>query len=67
VSFADSGTGTPDRFDPNRLYFGELKTDEQFQQAQDQSADARLVLFSPDKLLPAGVYAERFNSGASFT
>jgi hypothetical protein len=63
VSFEDGGTDTPDRFDPNRLYFGELATDEQFQQAQDQSARARMVLFSPDESLPSGVYAERSNSG----
>lgn len=63
VPFEDGGTGTPDRFDTNRLYFGELATDEQFQQAQDRSAGARLVLFSPDESLPAGVYAERSNSG----
>lgn len=63
VSFEDDGTGTPDRFDPNRFYFGELATDEQFQQVQDQSAGARMVLFSPDETLPAGVYAERSNSG----
>ena len=38
VSFEDGGLDTPDRFDANRLYFGELATDEQFQQAQDRSA-----------------------------
>jgi hypothetical protein len=64
MPFEDGGDGTPDRFDPNRFYFGELATDEQFQQAQDQSAGARLVLFSPDESLPAGVYAERSPSGA---
>ncbi len=63
VSFEYSGIGTPDRFDPNRLYFGELATDEQFQQAQDRSAGARLVLFSPDESLPAGVYTDRSSSG----
>jgi len=63
VPFEDAGTGTPDRFDPNRLYFGELTSDEQFQQAQDQGAGVRLVLFSPDESLPAGVYAEQSNSG----
>jgi hypothetical protein len=63
VPFEDGGTGTPDRFDPNRLYFGELATNEQFQLAQDQGAGARMVLFSPDESLPAGVYAERFDSG----
>jgi hypothetical protein len=63
MSFEDGGTGIPDRFDPNRLYFGELATGEQFQQAQDQSAGARMVLFSPDESLPAGVYSERSNSG----
>jgi hypothetical protein len=63
VLFEDIGTETPDRFDPNRLYFGELTTDEQFQQTQDRNAGARLVLFSPDESLPAGVYAERSNSG----
>lgn len=63
VNFEDGGTGIPDRFDPNRLYFGELSNDERFQQAQDQSAGARMVLFSPDESLPAGVYAERSNSG----
>lgn len=63
VPFEDGGAGTPDRFDPNRFYFGELATDEQFQQAQDQSAGARMVLFSPDESLPLGVYAERSNSG----
>jgi hypothetical protein len=63
IPFEDAGTGAPDRFDPNRFYFGELATDEQFQQAQDRSAGARLVLFSPDESLPAGIYAERSNSG----
>lgn len=63
VSFEYSGIGTPDRFDPNRLYFGELATDEQFQQVQDRSAGARLVLFSPDESLPAGVYTDRSSSG----
>jgi len=63
VPFEDGGTDTPDRFDPNRLYFAELTTDEQFQQTQDRSAGAHLVLFSPDESLPAGVYAERSNSG----
>ena len=63
VSFEDGGSGTPDRFDASRIYFGELATDEQFQQAQDRSAGARLVLFSPDESLPTGVYAERSNSG----
>jgi hypothetical protein len=62
VSFEDGGVGTPDKFDPTHLYFGELATDEQFQQAQDQSAGARMVLFSPDESLPEGVYAERSNS-----
>ena len=63
VPFEYDGTDTPDRFDPNRLYFGELTTNEQFQQSQDQSAGARLVVFSPDESLPAGVYADRSNSG----
>ena len=63
VPLEDGDSGTPDRFEPSRLYFGELTTDEQFQQAQDQSAGARLVLFSPDESLPAGVYVERSNSG----
>jgi hypothetical protein len=63
VPFEDAGTGTPDRFYPNRFYFGELNSDEQFQQAQDRSTGSRLVLFSPDESLPAGVYAERSNSG----
>ncbi len=63
VSFEDGGTGTPDRFDPNCFYFGELAADEQLQQAQDQSTGARMVLFSPDESLPAGVYAERSNPG----
>jgi len=63
IAFEDDGASTPDRFDPNRLYFGELTTDEQFQQAQDQSAGARMVLFSPDESLPPGVYTERSNSG----
>jgi hypothetical protein len=63
VPFEDGGTGTPDRFDPNRLYFGELATEEQFQQAQDQSTGTRMALFSSDESLPAGVYAERSNSG----
>jgi hypothetical protein len=62
VLFEDGGTDTPDRFDPNRLYFGELATDEQFQQAQDHSAGARMALFSPDESLPVGVYAERSHS-----
>jgi hypothetical protein len=63
VPTEDEGSGTPDRFDPNRLYFGELTDDEQYQQAQDRSAGARVVLFSPDETLPAGVYAERSESG----
>jgi len=63
VPFEDEGTDTPNRFDPNRLYFGELATDEQFQQAQDQSAGARLVLFSTDESVPVGVYADRSNTG----
>jgi len=70
VPFEDGGTDRPDRSDPDRLYFGELATDEQFQQAQDQSGAedrsgiARMVLFSPDESLPPGVYSERFPSGA---
>jgi len=63
VPFEDGGIDTPDRFDPNRLYFGELSTDEQFQQTQDHSAGARLALFSPEESLPDGVYAERSHSG----
>ena len=62
VPFEDGGIGTPDRFDPHRLYFGELSTEEQFQQAQDRSAGARLVLFSPDESLPIGVYSDQSNS-----
>ncbi len=63
VPFEDGGSGTPDRFDPSRLYFGELASDEQFQDAQDHGAGARLVLFSHDESLPAGVYADRSSSG----
>ena len=64
VPFEDGGTDTPDRFDPNRLYFGELSSDQQFQETRDRSAGARLVLFSPDDSLPAGVYTERSASSA---
>jgi len=63
VSFEDGGSDTPDRFDPNRLYFGELSTKEQFQQVQDRSNGAHVVLFSPDESLPAGVYSDRSNPG----
>jgi hypothetical protein len=59
VTFEDGGSDTPDRFDPNRSYFGELDTAEQFQDAQDHSAGARMVLFSSDESLPPGVYSER--------
>ncbi|MDD5261504.1 MAG: hypothetical protein PHD76_06600 [Methylacidiphilales bacterium] len=62
LPFENAGNGTPDRFDPNRLYFGELATDEQFQQAQDRSAGACLALFWPDESLPVGVYADHSNS-----
>jgi hypothetical protein len=63
VPFEDGGIGTPDRFDPHNLYFGELSTEEQFRQSQDRSAGARLVLFSPDESLPTGVYSDQSSSG----
>jgi hypothetical protein len=63
VPFEDGGIGTPDRFDPHHLYFGELSTEEQFQQSQDRSAGARLVLFSSDESLPTGVYSDQSSSG----
>jgi hypothetical protein len=58
VLFDEGGDGVPDRVDPKRIYFGELTTAQQFQEAQDRSAGACMVLFSPDESLPAGVYAE---------
>ncbi|HEY0257301.1 MAG TPA: hypothetical protein VGC39_07655 [Candidatus Methylacidiphilales bacterium] len=61
--FEDAGSGTPDRLDADRLYFGELATDDEFKEAQDRSAGARMVLFSSDESMPAGVYAERSDSG----
>ena len=64
VPFEDGGSDSPDRFDPNRLYFGELTSDEQFQDAQDHGAGARLVLFYHDEALPTGVYADRSSAGA---
>ncbi len=63
VPIEDAGTGTPDRFDPARLYFGELATDQQFQEARDRGAGARMALFFLDDTLPAGVYADRSHSG----
>ncbi len=63
VPFEDGGSDTPDRFDPSRLYLGELSTEEQFQQVQDRSAGGRVVLFSPDQSLPAGVYSDRSSAG----
>jgi len=63
IAFEDGGTDTPERFDPSRLYFGDLATHEQYQQAEDRSAGARIVLFAPDESLPPGGYAERSSAG----
>ncbi len=63
VPFEDNGSDTPNRFDSSRLYFGELATEQQFQQAQDRSAGGRVALFSPDQSLPTGVYSDRSSAG----
>jgi hypothetical protein len=63
VPFEDGGSDLPNRFDPNRLYFGELTTSEERQSAQDRSAGARLALFASDESLPPGIYADRSNAG----
>ena len=63
VHFEDLGGDTPDRFDPKRLYFGELDTEEKFHQAQDRSAGGRVIVFSPDDSLPVGAYTNPSGSG----
>jgi hypothetical protein len=63
LTFREGGTDLPDRFDPSLIYFGELDTPEEFQLAADRSAGARMVIFSPDDTLPAGIYSDRSSAG----
>jgi len=63
VPFQEGGFSLPNHFEVGRFYFGELDKDEQFQQARDRSAGARLVIFSPDDTLPPGIYSEKSPSG----
>ncbi len=62
VVFEDGGEGIPDRFEADRLYFGELSSATQFRQAQDRKGGARQALFFDDESLPPGIYAS--TSGA---
>ncbi|MEI9997788.1 MAG: hypothetical protein WDO13_00725 [Verrucomicrobiota bacterium] len=64
VTFEEGGEEIPDHFAPNRLYIGELKGAEQFQQIQDRAPSARILVFAPDDGLPPGVYLDRNGSGA---
>ncbi|MCE0497335.1 MAG: hypothetical protein LV481_05240 [Methylacidiphilales bacterium] len=59
VPFQEGGLSVPSHFEVGRFYFGELEKDEQFQQARDRAAGARLVILSPDDRLPPGVYSEQ--------
>jgi hypothetical protein len=63
VPFQEGGLSVPSHFEVGRFYFGELDKDEQFQQARDRAAGARLVILSPDDTLPPGVYSEKSSSG----
>ena len=56
VPFDDGGEELPDNFTSNLLYIGELKDAAQFQQLQDRTPNARLLVFAPDETLPPGVY-----------
>jgi hypothetical protein len=62
LPFDDAGTAMPERFEPNRLYFGEATTTDSLQPTQDMSA-TRTVIFSPDESLPPGVYIEQKSPG----
>jgi len=63
VSFDDAGIGLPDRFDLNRLYLGELTSEESFQPTEEMNNGVRMAIFSPDEALPAGLYATQEPSG----
>jgi hypothetical protein len=63
VSFDDAGATIPDRFEPNRVYFGEATATASLPSTQEM-ATAHTVIFSPDVSLPPGIYIEQKASGA---
>jgi hypothetical protein len=63
VPFEDVGDELPGRFAPERIYFGDIATHDEQQQAHDRSQGARIALFSSDDSLLPGVFENRGADG----